>query len=311
MNEERDIEQLMQQAGRRPAVPEDIKARVRANVRDAWKTEVDARRTRRRFMVAAPLAAAASIAVVVMFLQPKPPIAPVVLVPMVATFERVIGDVRIGNAEGKETARILAGSDVSTRDGRAAIRMGDGTSVRVDKETRVRLDGVRQLVLDGGAIYIDTAHSGMSVRTPFGIVRDVGTKFEIRVTASTVRVRVRDGEVAIGEHHAHRGEQLDIRTGHVTMSRITTWGDDWAWLNDIAPGFAVEGRRVAEFVTWFAAETGMDVRYDSTETSRKAADAVLHGSIGTLRPVAAADAVLPTAGLRADVKDGVMTIRRQ
>ena len=308
MNEDEkdeDVQRLLRLTGRRPPVPQEIEARVRSRVHEAWRSEVDAAATegtRRRFIVALPLAAAAAIAFVLFVRPSRQQIAPAA---PIARIERAVGDVRV-------PAALVPLSAIATGDGRAAIRMSDGTSVRVDSRTRLRLDDARTFTLASGAIYIDTARSGVRVRTPFGIIRDIGTKFEVRVRDAGARVRVRDGEVAIGKHHARRGEQLDVgRGGSVSTDRIMTWGDDWSWVNDVAPPFAVEGKRVAEFVIWFASESGMEVRYDSQPTSRKAATAVLHGSIGNLGPVAAAEAVLPAAGLRADVKNGVLTVRQQ
>ena len=298
-----DVQRLLRMSGRRPAVPQDAEARVRSRVHEAWRSEVDAAATRRRFIIALPLAAAAAIAVILFVLPSRQPaIAPAVTI---ATIERAVGDAHFPRA-------LVASSEIATGDGRAAIRMTNGTSIRIDSQTRLRLDDARTFTLRSGAIYVDTARSGVRVRTPFGIVRDIGTKFEVRVRDTGARVRVRDGQVAVGDHRARRGEQLEVaKGGAVATDRITTWGDDWSWVNDVAPPFVVEGKRVAEFVVWFAAESGMEVRYDSQPTSRKAATAILHGSIGNLGPVAAAESVLPAAGLRADVKNGVMTVRQQ
>jgi ferric-dicitrate binding protein FerR (iron transport regulator) len=302
MNTDDDVERLMKLAGRRPEVSAEIAARVKNNVRSAWTAEVEARRTRRRFMIALPLAAAAVLAIV-MFLRPAQPLpveTPVAIGP-VATVERMVGTARIGE-------RV---AEIETANGRVALRMTDGTSMRVDSQTLVRIDGPKRINLQRGAIYIDAAQSGIVVRTPAGEVRDIGTKFEVRVADRTV-VRVRDGEIAIGEHHAHRGEQIEVTAaGTAIVSRIETWGPGWEWINEIAPAFTVEGKRVSEFMIWFAAESGMEVRFESQAVSRKASTATLHGSTGTLTPLKAADAVLPTAGLRAEVKNGVMTVRQQ
>lgn len=302
-----DVEPIVRSAGRRPAVPAEIADRVRANVHEAWRSEVDATRTRRRFMVAVPLAAAAAIATIVVY-RPEQVEAPRPAAIRVATVERVTGPSALSSGQ-----TILAGSSISTESGaRAAIRLSNQTSVRVDSSTQIAFKNANEISLKTGAVYVDTAHSGIRITTPFGVVRDVGTKFEVRVTDQSARIRVREGEVVVSDRSAHRGEQLELSAGGaIAMSRVPTWGDDWGWLNEIAPAYAVDGKRVAEFLTWVSGESGVDVRYDSSVTSQKAANVVLHGSIGTLPPLAAADSVLPTAGLRAEVKEGVMTVRRQ
>jgi ferric-dicitrate binding protein FerR (iron transport regulator) len=299
-----DVERLIKLAGPRPAVPEDIAARVKANVHGAWTDELRAQRTRRRFLFAAPLAAAAILALV-LWLRPARVGSPAPRVlEQVATVERVVGNLHLAQ-------KVHAGDVISTGDARVALRMSDGASLRLDSDTRVSIKGLHSFDLDSGRLYIDTVQSGVTVRTKFGTVRDIGTKFEVSVSFTSARVRVRDGEIALGEHHAHRGEQLDVTQASSTVSRIETWGEEWRWLNEVAPPFIVDGKNVSEFMTWFASESGMEVRYDSQATATKANDAVLHGSVGTLGPIPAANAVLPTAGLRGEVKDGVLTVRAQ
>jgi ferric-dicitrate binding protein FerR (iron transport regulator) len=298
------VERLIRIAGPRPAVPADIAARVRANVHEAWRNEVGAGRTRSRFIWTLPLAAAIATAVILTInrtsSEPEQPW-------VVARIERVTGNAPQLTAGAAVNAR----STITTAAARAAFRLADGTSIRIDEQSRVRFDTPHRIALESGALYVDAKHSGIRIETPFGIVRDVGTRFEVRVTADKARIRVRDGEIAVANHHARRGEQLDVmRNGDVATTDVPPFGGDWRWLMDLSPRFQLEGARVAEFLAWVSAESGMEVRYDSQATAHHAAETTMHGSVGDLRADVAADAILPTARMRASIRGGVLTVSR-
>ena len=295
------VARLIQIAGPRRAVPVDVAARVKANVHAAWRAEVDAR-TRGRFLWTLPLAAAIATAIILTIThQPVAPTRPWV----VARIDRVSGASSLSAG-----APIEARSSITTSNERASVRLPDGTSVRIDQHSRVRFDTPHRLAVESGAIYVVAARSGIRVQTPFGMVRDIGTRFEVRVTGGATRVRVRDGEVIAAARHLVRGEQLDARPGSAITSKVPTWGPDWEWTMDVAPRFAIEGARVSQFLDWVGSESGLEIRYDSPATAERAARTTLHGSMSDLRPDVAAVAILPTAGLRATVGEGVLTVRQ-
>jgi hypothetical protein len=47
----------------------------------------------------------------------------------------------------------------------------------------------------------------------------------------------------------------------------------------VAPPFQTDGRKVGDFLTWFAAQTGRTVVFGSTEAERVAREHVIRGSI--------------------------------
>ncbi len=299
------VEKLLRIAGPRPPVPPERAARAKANVREAWAAGVRRRRFQRRALWSAPLAAAAMFAIIFLLI-PRPRFVPVAS-PPIATVERVIGSASVALGE-----RVPLHAAVTTSDGaRAALRLADGTSMRIDRSSHVRFDAPRRFVLDRGAIYIATVHTGVEVVTPFGVVRDVGTAFEVRVGSDSARLRVRDGEVVVGSHRAGKGEQLDVSARGVSASRVPTWGSEWEWASSVAPALALDGKRVTAFLAWVSGEGGVEVRFDSPITARKAAATTLHGSINGVPPLAAAEAVLPTAGMRATFDRGVLTVSAQ
>jgi len=109
--------------------------------------------------------------------------------------------------------RLALESEVATgSDGRFALRLGSGHSVRLDRSTRVRLLGQELLALDRGTVYVDSGfgasvRDGLVVRTPLGVVQEIGTQFEVRLeTDDTARIRLREGAVAL--RHAATAHEI-------------------------------------------------------------------------------------------------------
>ncbi len=352
------VAQLLAAAGRRPELPADELAQVRAMVRQAWQeraaaveTEVSEGPTatpasidspalaastapvahsrwaqRRVVVLGLAMAAGLAIAIGLVWWRNVRPVRPQVLV---ARVETVKGDVQIGRAG--EAWRALAGGDAvpagsELRSGGAtggqgsfvSLRLAGGGSVRLDAGTRLRVLTAEKLALDEGAVYVDSglaAESKVTVQTPLGDVRELGTQFTVRLAdgARELRVRVREGAVAAatggGSHTAHAGEELVVdRAGHAALRTAASSGEDWAWVLTAAPPFAGEGRTVAELLDWVSRETGWRLRYEG-DAQHEAATAVLHGAAGAVPPDRAAFALLPGAGLEAELRDGTLIVR--
>jgi ferric-dicitrate binding protein FerR (iron transport regulator) len=78
----------------------------------------------------------------------------------------------------------------------------DGTAISFDRATLAVFENAQHVTLERGAAYIDSgraagAESALRVETAFGAVRHLGTRFEVRVAAASMRVRVREGLVAV------------------------------------------------------------------------------------------------------------------
>jgi ferric-dicitrate binding protein FerR (iron transport regulator) len=182
--------------------------------------------------------------------------------------------------------------------------------------------GRGRLELARGTIYIDRrqrAQSGASgtastleVRTPFGTVAEVGTQFELAVTAERLRARVREGAVAFstGEerHLAAAGVELEWSAGTgVNRRAIESFGEPWSWTLEASPPIDLEGRTLDQALTWVARETGYRVAWlDPTLETGSGTERI----IGTLvlRPLEAATLVPRLFGLDARVEAGTLTI---
>ncbi len=202
--------------------------------------------------------------------------------------------------------------------GRAAIRLAGGQSMRLDGSSRVRFASSSDLVLERGAVYVDSAGgANVEVRTTLGVVRDIGTQFEVRLLDETaepsLRVRVREGSVMLehggDSHHALAGEELSARgDGRVERGKASIFGPHWQWVLDTAPTPEVAGRPLADFLDWVSREGGWTVRFADAETAQIASSTMLHGDVRNLGVAEASSMVLHGSGLDYRLEDGVFVV---
>jgi hypothetical protein len=315
-SEEADrIAPLLRLGGPRDAPPTDRMLRVKAAVHAEWRHQRQARA--RRTILGWSIGVMAAAAVVVLGLRLSVPDDPTAHLQRsdLATVDVLSGAVRLTSALERAAVPTLArigdrigeGDGVDTTSGGlTALRLADGTAVRVDRGTRVRWLSGSVMVLDQGAIYVDSGKGrgarSLEVRTTVGVVRDVGTRFEVRLSPTALRVRVRDGAVRLSQsgesHDALAGDELTLDgSGSVARRTIQTFGVEWGWATALAPPFDLEGRTLREFLDWIAGENGWHLRYADAAAEEKARTTTLHGSILGLTPEEALAAVLPASGV--------------
>lgn len=314
---------LLQLAGPRPDAPPERAQRVREAVLRAWESNRRRRVINRRTAVAATfLTAAALLALVVMM-----PRGPLVITgdEVLATGERIEGVPRLGrSAAGRRITLALArdtpvrSADLVETDSvsRVALRTVEGGSVRLDRASRARLVSRTAIDLVEGAVYIDTPDGsrGFEVRTPLGTLHDIGTQFEVRLGAASVRLRVRTGAVEIRRGDtvipARAGTEATITSHGVDSRRVSTYGSEWEWTAGLALPFAIEGRPLASFLDHLSREQGWALRYVDAPLAEAASAIVLHGSVDGLKAHDAVDVVIATSGLKYRVHDGELLVYR-
>lgn len=284
---------------------------------------------RRGIWIVALLAAAG---VVFSLLRPQPEPLPVAGKP-VATLELTSGSVAIwpegGLGTGEALRSLQAGAEVpmgaivetGPGDSTAALRLEGGGSMRLDGETRLHLSSSSAVVLDRGAVYFDSAgreDRAVEVRTSVGIVRDIGTQFEVRLVkgdgeADTLQVRVREGRIVLRHgresHEAGLGEQLTLNAdGSLDRQAIDVYGSQWDWVVRAAPVPEVEGQPLQTFLVWLAREGGWTLQFSNPQLAREAPEIILHGDVRDLSALEAAELVLGTSQLQFRVADHVLVI---
>jgi hypothetical protein len=327
------VRELLERAGPLPPIPDDDLAALTAAARRAWQKGWPAPRPRARpesyWALAAALAMALGAVTWWGWLRGEP---------TVARVDTVRGAVRL-RAPG-EGWRSLAASDElragtwlesdaagggpADTGGTVALRLAEGVDLRLDAGSRLQILGPRTLHLAGGALYVDTGGPAgpvpsIEVRTLLGVARDIGTRFSLRLELSdepTLRVQVRDGAVAVDSGDRRQvteagKEGLLLGDGTRHIQELAPYGPEWDWVLGAAAAFDVEGRTLAEFLTWVRHETGWRIDYADEEVEADASGIVLHGGIGDMRPDRAPFALLPGAGLEGRLEGGRLVIARR
>ncbi|NND45894.1 MAG: FecR domain-containing protein [Xanthomonadales bacterium] len=313
---------LFRHADARPRPPAADEAQVRAAVRAKWQRMTQRRRQR---IAGFALAATIVLAVSVVLLLPATK-APIPAGPL-ATVSSQSGEILVraaGMPDG--AARPLAQSSLASgewvRTGEAsalAVTWTDGTSLRLDANTELRLVSAQVIELLDGRVYVDTgpeqrapAVTGFEVHTRAGTVRHIGTQYLVALSAARLAVSVREGRVELHDANesatANQGEQL-VLTGAGTLQRheIRTHGELWHWAEQAAPPLELDGMSAATFVQWAARETGRAVSYRD-EAARALAEATrLHGTV-TQAPTHALELMLQTSDLEQHVINGTISI---
>ena len=320
MNPDTDIvETLLLRAGRRIDPPRDAYHQVLAAASAAFRRKAARQRQRRWIAMAAAASLVVGIALAVQWFAPSGR-------GELATIERSVGGVELAHGEewklvGESPASLASGRRLRTRsDGRVALTLAGGASLRLAGDTEVVLDDPRRLFVQHGTIYVDSGarpgEARIEVVTPAGTARELGTQFELQVASARLRLRVREGNVAIDRGGRSvtgaAGEQIVIDDfGGVARSAIAPDSDAWAWAEALAPLPDIDGRPAAQLIHWVARETGRRLRYESPAVQQRAATVILHGDIRHLPPLAALEAMLATTDLEYVIEGDTMEIRER
>lgn len=296
------IERLLELAGPRRAPADDHYSRARQAAHAAWQREVRrTRRVRAAWKVSVSLAAAAALVLAIVWRQPVPP-AP---------------DTIVGRHNGLP---IRVGSVLRTEPTmRTSVQLVNGIDIRVDINSEIAFEEVDAIALRAGALFVDSGAAvgperSIDIRTVLGTVRDIGTRFEVRLTADdALRVRVRDGLVrvttaATSENGERATELLALADGAIRRAATPLSGPDWDWVTLAAPPFDLDGKTLAEFLAWVAREGGWDVRFENGQLAVSASTIVISGSVEGLTPDEALRSVLATCGLSHRINGNVVTI---
>lgn len=322
-DQDKEIAEVLKAAGAREKPPAAVEQAVREGLRSDWLVLVAEgcrlRRRRAGFAIAAGLAIAA--------------IGGWLVAPQFSGGGDAFGSVTLASGDVQVRTGFFgdwtpATIDQSLTTGQAletgvdshvALGLPGGVSLRLDGGTRAILASPTEIILERGALYVDAgpaspAAARLVVATPAGLVRHVGTQYEVRLLGSGVRLRVREGRIewrskAGAVEQGRGGEQLTIAgDGSVERQETALYGESWGWIEAATPGIELEGLRLSEFLAWAARELGREVQFDRPETAHEAESIILHGSIRGLTPEQALEAVLATTRVRASISAGLIAV---
>lgn len=290
MSNDDAIETLLERAAPRPVPPEHVETDVRAAVHAAWRSTVGGRR-RRRTIAGLAVAATLLLAVATTFdaLRNSGTAAT-----LVATIDKSHGSIMIegarsGQVPADDLTMIVTGQTLlSAADAAAGLAWENGGSLRIDRNSRVEFVSGNEIFLHSGRVYFDSAPAQAGtefvVLTAHGRVTHVGTQFMAESRPASLVVSVREGEVAVsGTFHdetARKGQVIEL-TGSASASRTNTSGvgNDWQWIEAVAPHVDMNGRSTYEFLLWVGRETGHEVRFVTESAEQLARDTDFVGDI--------------------------------
>src|SRR5687767_2301466 len=293
-------------------------ARVRGAVHAAWKDGAHGTRNwNRRIALAAAAVLAFAIALpLANWLRergaPQAPIASTLFVTGEVVL-RLDGQARAGRV-GEE---LLAGTRITTHGGRAAIVLANGVELRLDSNTDMTLESEGSLSLARGALYLDSSHrtappETVAIAARGSVIRNIGTRYEVRLSDQELRVRVRDGRVevsgAFGMREADRGGQLSVTSSGIVSGRAPISGADWDWIVRAIRPPQLEGRPLPEFLAWAEREGGRPIRFADPALEKANRGTIVYGAIESLTVDEALDVVLPSCGLARRTGGDVITI---
>src|SRR6516164_5290120 len=92
---------------------------------------------------------------------------------------------------------IAVGTEIDTREIRKRVVLPDGSTLFVDRDSKVKVESGRQIVLLTGQLYVETASKAKAfvVETPVGKVSGNEANFAVRMDKGKVGVIVTRGQV--------------------------------------------------------------------------------------------------------------------
>ena len=323
--EEQALGALLREMAAEDEPSPEVRERIRSAVAAEWRASIapapaatvanasgaGVRTPRRGQWPALALAAGLAVAAIALgvFQSGAPPAAQAV-----ATLARVNGPVEASAKAGWQP--VTAGHSLTVGEqlvtgprGKAALTLPRGITLRLDANTRIALASVDRVVVERGAVYLDSGQRpvpgpGVRIDTAFGSARHLGTQYEVRLVPKAMQVSVREGRVETATATspamivAQAGEQVSIgTTGDVTRTPIDRRDSRWDWVADVTLPYAIEDRRLSEFLAWVCRETGRDLDFATPEARTAAEAIILRGSVAGLSPDEALAAVMATTNL--------------
>jgi ferric-dicitrate binding protein FerR (iron transport regulator) len=320
INEE-DVAHLLRAVGRREELPGHLRQSWEAHFSsELARTGLQRRRRRSRLLAVCAGLLLATIASLVAIQQSLLPGA----APVVARVVNIVGAEHSlsGRLETEEGHHLVSGSTLAT--GTAtwiAVAYGH-YDLRLNSDTHIEFTEQAVRLLSGEIYISSTAGSsaeGITVTTPHGTIRDIGTQFSVTLDDNRTVTRVRQGEILVasaGARHravAGAGNAREVSfdaAGELRADDVPAQGPQWDWIFQPMPDFSLEGKSAYEFLSWSAGESGLQLIFADHSAEIYARTTLLHGDISRLTPLAALQPVLATTDLRAEQRgDGTLQIQ--
>ena len=288
------LAEIIRAAGRRKEPSQEHYDQVYSAARAAWRSKLRTRRSKRWYALAASIAVVGIAGVLIQRWQVRPP-------ELAGSLALIQGTVEVFESES-ETWAGISGSGIRMQDGArlrtdadgtAVLELANGGSMRLAQATEIVV-GIDAFELVSGRLYFDSysrpSSAAISVATPLGTVNDIGTQFEVSLNADALRVRVREGAIAVAEggsvvSTASAGEALQrTLTGSWERERIAADDPEWRWAEELARVSESEREPILVYLRWIARETGKQLEFESPLIELAAETASFSGDPRGLTP---------------------------
>lgn len=316
------LAEIVRAAGRREMPPQAHYDQVYTAARDAWRNKVQSRRRNRWFAIAASIALVTGGGVLAYLIQTGDAGLAATVAVVQGSVEQLAPDSEVWEAIPESGSMLAAGTQIrTTADGRAALGLAEGGSLRLDVETEIAF-GIDVIELSAGTLYFDSGNRSpelaLRVDTPLGEVRDIGTQFELSVRDEFIRIRVREGEVALLEPSAaseivaaFRDEIELSADGNLVRREIAPDDAAWAWAAALASVPDAQARSILTYFRWIARETGKRLEFESDSVELQAELSSFVGDPAGLTPEALLSSIAATSDFRYSLTtDGAILIGR-
>jgi hypothetical protein len=285
-----DIGQLVRFVGGRDTVPADRYGSARENVRMHWEQVVEEQRQPRLTRHHRVVALAASVLVAVVATSSWLRTGNVPMPDVLATVERVTGPAHMNNELLVPGDTLTSDARIETSsDGRIALRLSGGQSLRIDRSSEVILHAGNRLSLQGGGLYIDTESmtkaAPIMVVTSLGQALDVGTQYQVRYVDDVLTIGVREGQVEFTRPNRQKlavgsGRFVDLAIDGTERERRASVNDPaWNWVEAVAPPFDIDGATLHEYLSWYVRQRGLQLEWSDQQSEQRAQAIRLSGSI--------------------------------
>ncbi len=323
LSDESTLARLVKQGGVQEQPSEIARARARKAAEAAWQKKVQQHtdpqfgrkiRNAQKKRYAGWVALAASLTLSFwLLISFDRSLAPVSIAEVEQSIGRVdVGDKGIGIHDGsirREVNRLAAGTSVHTHEGaRVALKTAGGNRLRIDENVDLTLVTATRIQLVRGRIYVDSppGTKEIHISTALGELKELGTQFEVEVKDEHLRVRMREGKVAVSTSRQTVlasaedgvGDVADIpRVGEIEWSKLDTTDSHWDWYRDIEPFYRIDNARLLDFLQWVARQTGRELILSSPGVEIEAQNSRLHGTVQGMTMDQALKSVLASTNL--------------
>ena len=313
-----NIEELISTFGKREAPDELMMKKAQANVKAHWHASVHKQKTRRTRLslmrMAASFVALAAVLLLVKgnFLHSNPVNIGEVLFAQgaVSVSTNQLDWQPLGTQTTLQTGQWIKTTDASF----VNFALSDQSQIRLNANTVLHLDSINQINLLKGEIYhdADTKKSNpLLIKTQFGMVEHIGTRYAVSVDDKELVIKVRNGLVKLAsdavETILSKGELLEInQQGQFQKTQITAYDGQWDWTKKALKPFVLNHKNLADFVTNYAHENGLEINWNRQE--HKARQVKLVGDFAQLSDKQLLKTVFLSTKFDFQINQGILTI---